>query len=187
MKRSTTQLHKEIPSPTPIFGYDGTFPGPTFDVSKDTNVVVEWVNEIAPLDPTVPQHILAPVVVQPTADVPFPQDWPGSQGGQPSSAPPAPIWTVVHLHGGTTPPGSDGWPDDAFPYPQSAFYTYPTEPRATMLWYHDHADMITRLNVGAGSPGFTLYVTPLKTSLASRSCATMKTAARRGRSTSCRS
>jgi spore coat protein A len=62
----------------------------------------------------------------------------------------------VHLHGGTTPPGSDGWPDDAFPSGDSAFYTYPGEPRATQLWYHDHADMITRLNVAAGLAGLYL-------------------------------
>ena len=162
MKRSQVRLHSQIPAdrPTPIFGYDGTFPGPTFDVHHRTTVVVEWVNRIEPVgDPNDPKapHILRGVVVPPTVAVPFPQDWPGSGPTATfETAKPAPIWTVVHLHGGTTPPGSDGWPDDAFPTGQGAVYTYPGEPRATALWYHDHADMITRLNVAAGLAGFYL-------------------------------
>ena len=84
----------------------------------------------------------------------LPQDWPGTANAKPSTVfAPAPIWTVVHLHGGSTPPGSDGYPDDAFPPGDQAVYTYDGQPRASLLWYDDHADMITRLNVQAGLAG----------------------------------
>lgn len=33
---------------------------------------------------------------------------------------------------------------------QAAYYTYPNGQAATMLWYHDHAMHVTRLNVYAG-------------------------------------
>jgi spore coat protein A len=160
MKLATTQLHSRLPATTPIFGYDGTYPGPTFDVDYKTKVVVEWVNNIGMTQPDKQNsqaHIINSVIVAPTPDSLFPQDWPGSENGQSSTIfKPAPIWTVVHLHGGSTPPGSDGWPDDAYIQGQSALFTYPGERRGTMLWYHDHADMITRLNVYAGLAG--IYV-----------------------------
>jgi spore coat protein A len=149
MKRATAQLHSQLP-PTPIYGYDGIYPGPTIEVSESRKVTVEWVNALGS-----GPHILRQVAIKPQADMPFPQDWPGTFGTPDPDFTPqdARIWTVVHLHGGTTPPGSDGYPDDAFPSGQGAFYTYPGEPRATLLWYHDHADTITRLNVEAGLAG----------------------------------
>src|SRR5512146_94952 len=83
--------------------------------------------------------------------------------------------TSVHLHGGFVPWISDGgpftWFDDAGNYgesvidinnqnlfkilnpdlqPGQAEYYYPNDQSARMMWYHDHAVGITRLNAYAG-------------------------------------
>lgn len=65
-----------------------------------------------------------------------------------------PVPTAVHLHGGHTPPDSDGYPTDLL-LPADGWnhgghshpgdvkrgvreYVYPCEQRAATLWYHDH-------------------------------------------------
>lgn len=75
---------------------------------------------------------------------------------------------ALHLHGGYTPWISDGgpfsWfgtdgsygpsavsvPDMAIPVPGTFNYYYPNDQSARMMWYHDHALGITRLNAYAG-------------------------------------
>jgi RNA polymerase sigma factor (sigma-70 family) len=64
--------------------------------------------------------------------------------------------TVVHLHGGVTPPESDGFPTDHIMPGLSRTYTYPNEGRAATLWYHDHAMDHTGRNIYIGLAG--LYV-----------------------------
>jgi spore coat protein A len=81
------------------------------------------------------------------------------------------VWNVVHLHGGWNPPQSDGNPAAWFSpqgrhgplyatlpgaAPNEGIYAYGNRQRATMLWYHDHAMDLTRLNNYAGLSG--LYV-----------------------------
>jgi spore coat protein A len=74
------------------------------------------------------------------------------------------VRTVVHLHGGHVPDHSDGYPEAWFspgfkekgPHWSRQVYDYPNDQDATMLFYHDHAMGITRLNVYAGLAG--LYV-----------------------------
>ncbi len=71
------------------------------------------------------------------------------------------VRTVTHLHGGETPSPSDGYPEAWFtkgyeevgPFFEREVYEYLNNQRATMLWYHDHAMGITRLNNYAGLPG----------------------------------
>src|SRR5262249_36654189 len=75
--------------------------------------------------------------------------------GMMTRAPAAP-WTVVHLHGSPNPPDSDGWPDNAYFPGGSQVHHYPAQESAALLWYHDHANMVTRLNVYAGLAG--LYI-----------------------------
>jgi spore coat protein A, manganese oxidase len=60
---------------------------------------------------------------------------------------------VVHLHGAKAPPHSDGYPDDWFVPGKSALCFYPNDQEAAMLWYHDHAIGINRLNIYAGLMG----------------------------------
>ncbi|MCI0617225.1 multicopper oxidase domain-containing protein [bacterium] len=62
--------------------------------------------------------------------------------------------TAVHLHGGVTPPDSDGFPADTILPHQSRVYTYPNDGRAATLWYHDHAMHHTGRNIYMGLAGF---------------------------------
>jgi spore coat protein A, manganese oxidase len=86
-----------------------------------------------------------------------------------------PVPVVVHLHGGKTPPESDGYPTDLI-LPAHATnkavamhkghstvsgighgfkdYTYPNEQQSATLWYHDHRDMFTGPQVYKGLAGF---------------------------------
>ncbi|SEP18274.1 multicopper oxidase family protein [Paenibacillus sp. OV219] len=137
MKEFSQKLHRDL-GPTRLWGYEGVFPGPTFEVLKNETVFVKWINDLPnkhflPVDPTI--H--------------------GSEITLPEGR------SVVHLHGGRTPAHSDGYPEAWFtknfektgPLFEREVYTYPNIERATMLWYHDHTIGITRLNVYAGLVG----------------------------------
>ena len=92
-----------------------------------------------------------------------------------------PVPVVVHLHGGKTPPESDGYPTDLIllkgsergpSYFHSSShgsnipgggahqgqkdYTYPNDQRAATLWYHDHRMDFTGPQVYKGLAGFYL-------------------------------
>jgi spore coat protein A len=94
-----------------------------------------------------------------------------------------PVPTVVHLHGGHVPPGSDGFPTDlVYPRPGAGVpmaampgmapmampdplartstgsrdYDYPMIQRGTTLWYHDHRMSFTAQSVYRGLAGFHL-------------------------------
>ncbi len=137
MKQMYQKLHKDLPG-TVIWGYQGIYPGPTFEVKRNQKIRVRWMNDlpdehILPLDHTV--H---------GAGVEVPD-----------------VRTVVHLHGARVRPDSDGYPDAWFtknyqvvgPFFEQETYEYPNDMEATMLWYHDHAIGITRLNIYAGLAG----------------------------------
>lgn len=125
--------------------------GPTIEAQSGRPVVVKFTNNLpttshpvqASIDPTVPDAAMYP-------------------GLQPGRATP-------HLHGGFTDPRFDGHPHSWFtaltgPGQQgshyatldptqplnTAVYKYSNEQQAAMLWYHDHAMGITRLNAYAG-------------------------------------
>jgi FtsP/CotA-like multicopper oxidase with cupredoxin domain len=69
-----------------------------------------------------------------------------------SNALPVPI--VNHLHGGRTPPESDGYPTDFVPPGVAREYWYPNTQRAATLWYHDHRMDFTGPQVWRGLAGF---------------------------------
>ncbi len=116
---------------TTVWGYNGIFPGPTFETRSGRQVVVRQRNEL-----------------------------------------PTPIST--HLHGGHTPPRSDGYPTNLVlptrggsptyaehgDSPGWTFhrghkdYTFPQQQRATTLWYHDHRMDFTGPQVWRGLAGF---------------------------------
>ena len=140
MREMMQKLHRDLP-PTRIWGYNGMFPGPTFHVVRNQPIQVLWKNELPnrhflPIDHTVHGAGI---------DVPD-------------------VRTVVHLHGGSTPDTSDGYPEAWFtrsfqqlgPFFTQPVYEYPNQQAATNLWYHDHAMGITRLNIYAGLIG--MYV-----------------------------
>jgi FtsP/CotA-like multicopper oxidase with cupredoxin domain len=98
---------------TVIWGYNGTFPGPTIKARRGRTVVVRHVNRL--------------------------------------SAP-----TAVHLHGGVTPPESDGFPTDHVLPGEAREYRYPNVQRAATLWYHDHTMERTGRNIYMGLSGLYL-------------------------------
>jgi len=141
MREFQVRLHRDMPQTT-LWGYADTSPGPTFEVQRGQPILVEWANELPrrhflPLDHTI--H--------------------GAEADKPE------VRTVVHLHGGRTPPDSDGYPEDWFVPGQSATCYYPNQQEATALFYHDHAMGITRLNAVAGLTGLYLIRDGLEDSL----------------------
>jgi len=120
------KVHRDLP-PTHMWGFGATCPGATFDVRSGQEILVQWANEL-------PQkHFL-----------PIDHHIGGAGKDQPE------VRAVVHLHGGKVPAESDGYPEDWSVPGKSALYHYPNKQDAAMLWYHDHAMGINRLNIYAG-------------------------------------
>ena len=141
MRQFARQVHRDMP-PTTFWGYLGMSPGPTFEIHRGQPILVEWVNEL-------PQkHFL-----------PIDHTLHGAEQGTPE------VRTVVHLHGGRTPPDSDGYPEDWFVTGKSATCYYPNQQDAAALFYHDHAMGITRLNAVAGLSGLYIIRDELEDSL----------------------
>ena len=118
---------------TTVWGYEGSYPGPTIEARRNKPVSVKWINELPN------QHIL-----------PIDTTLHGSEPWQPE------VRTVVHLHGAHTKPQFDGYPEDWYTSNQRknfAVYTYKNDQEPAALWYHDHAVGNTRLNVYAGLAG----------------------------------
>jgi spore coat protein A, manganese oxidase len=140
MKQVKQKLHRDLP-PTTVWGYNGMYPGPTFEARRNQPIFVKWKNKL-PFE-----HLL-----------PVDRTIHGAEPDQPS------VRTVVHLHGGRVQPENDGHPEAWFTrnfenvgtnFVHEVYY-YPNCQRPTTLWYHDHAIGITRLNVYAGLAGFYL-------------------------------
>lgn len=64
--------------------------------------------------------------------------------------------TVTHLHGGHTPPDSDGYPTDLVQPGTHRDHVFPLEQRAATLWYHDHRMDQTGPQVWRGLAGLFL-------------------------------
>lgn len=140
MKQVQQKLHRDL-KPTTVWGYNGMYPGPTFEVRRNQPIYVKWENKL-PFE-----HLL-----------PVDRTVHGAELDRPS------VRTVVHLHGGRNRPENDGYPEAWFtrnfknvgPKFLHEVYYYPNGQRPATLWYHDHAVGITRLNVYAGLAGFYL-------------------------------
>ncbi len=150
MTEQFQQLHRDLP-PTRVWGYAGSYPGPTIEAFRGQPVTVRWHNDlrIAETGQVRTEHVL------PVDECLHGPDMTGK----------VPVG-VVHLHGGRVGPESDGSPDLAFPPGQSSpLYTYPNNQPAATVWYHDHALGITRLNVYMGMAGFYILRDPVEQSL----------------------
>ena len=130
------KIHRDLP-PTGLWGYNGAWPGPTFEVRRGQGLAVRWTNAL----PT--KHFL-----------PIDTTIHGAEEGVPE------VRTVVHVHGAQVLPEHDGYPDawatsdgKTGPVAAPAVNHYPNQQRAAMLWYHDHAIGATRLNIYAGLAG----------------------------------
>jgi spore coat protein A len=137
MRPFRQKIHRDL-SPTTLWGYNNSWPGPSFEVRKGQSVTVKWINEL----PT--KHFL-----------PIDTTIHGSEEGVPEGR------SVVHVHGARVLPESDGYPDSWYtadgktgPVPGANPSHYPNEQQASTLWYHDHSLGITRLNMYAGLAGF---------------------------------
>src|SRR5208282_2949679 len=115
---------------TRLWGYAAASPGPTFETRSGEGLLVEWVNELPE------KHFL-----------PIDHTIHGAEPDKPD------VRAVVHLHGAKAPPESDGYPENWYVPGKSALCHYPNRQDAAMLWYHDHALGINRLNVFAGLLG----------------------------------
>jgi spore coat protein A len=143
------QLHRDLP-PTTVWGINGGYPGPTIEAGCGQPVSVTWVNNLRDLTTGQlrTQHYLP---------VDLCLDGPDEYG--------AAARTVFHLHGGVVPHDFDGYPEYTQLPGQQVTYDYPNlQPPAT-LWYHDHSQGITRLNVYMGLAGFYLLRDPFEQSL----------------------
>ncbi len=144
------QLHPNLPNKTKLWGYgqNGNFThlGGVIVAQRGSPIQITFVNQlpsthILPVDTTIP----------------------GAETGQAQNR------AAVHLHGGFVPWISDGGPFDWFdpsgnhgssflnnqvlnPGAKNgqAEYYYPNDQSARLMWYHDHAIGITRLNAYAG-------------------------------------
>lgn len=115
---------------TPIWGYNGIFPGPTIVSRRGAQTIVRHRNELP-----------VPVVVHLHGGRTAPE-----HDGYPTDL----LWpvgadhaTVGHRHGGTI---ADGERE----------YRYPLAQRAATLWYHDHRMDFTGASVWRGLAGFHL-------------------------------
>jgi spore coat protein A len=133
------KVHRDLP-PTTVWGYNGSWPGPTIEAKSGETLHINWTSKLPPV------HLL-----------PIDHSIHGAESTLPS------VRNVAHLHGACALPDDDGYPDAWFtahgehgpefnPRPSA----YPNCQPSTTLWYHDHALGITRLNVYAGLAGFYL-------------------------------
>ncbi len=132
MREMRVKLHRDLP-PTVVWSYGDSLFGPIFDTRSGSGLLVEWANELPA------KHFL-----------PIDHTLHGAEADKPE------VRAVVHLHGGKTPPESDGYPESWFVPGKSATCFYPNQQDATMLFYHDHTMGINRLNIYAGLQGLFL-------------------------------
>ena len=129
MRPLEAKVHRDT-KPTRWWGAAGSVPGPTIETRSGQGVLIEWANELPQ------QHFL-----------PIDHKLHGAGADKPQ------VRTVIHVHGAKAPPQSDGYPEDWVVPGKSNLYFYPNQQDAAMLWYHDHAMGINRLNIYAGILG----------------------------------
>ena len=133
------KVHRDL-QPTTLWGYNGSWPGPTIEAQSGKTLNIKWTSKLSGT------HLL-----------PIDHSIHGAESTLPS------VRNVAHVHGACAMPDDDGYPEAWFtahgehgprfnPQPSS----YPNCQPSTALWYHDHALGITRLNVYAGLAGFYL-------------------------------
>jgi len=166
----TQQMHPDLPNPTHLWGYVDTatnksgYLGPLIIAQRNKPVVLRMQNKLPAT------HIL-----------PVDTSLMGSEPEIPVNR------CCVHLHGGLVPWTSDGGPYTWFTpsgivgatdgsagecflngvegLPGAADYYYPNNQSERLVWYHDHAMGITRLNAYAGMAAGYLITDPVITAL----------------------
>jgi spore coat protein A, manganese oxidase len=136
MREAMVKVHRDLP-PTKMWTLGGSFPGPTIETQSAKGMIVEWANELPA------KHFL-----------PIDHSLHGAGNDVPE------VRGVVHLHGGRTPPESDGYPEDWVVPGTSQTCYYPSSQHAAQLFYHDHTMGINRLNTYAGMMGMFIIRDP---------------------------
>jgi FtsP/CotA-like multicopper oxidase with cupredoxin domain len=148
IREVSQRLHRDLP-PTRVWGYGGSYPGPTILAGSGLPVTVTWVNDLRDSSGALRTTHYLPVDL--------------CIHGADMAGPTARV--VSHLHGGHVPAAVDGYPDSTLLPGQQTTYVYPNHQDAATLWYHDHALGITRLNVIMGLAGFYLLRDATETAL----------------------
>ena len=172
-------LHSQM-KPTLLWGYAGSFPGPTIEARRGVPLRVTFRNELRDV------RLLAALPVDQTLHWADPLGAAAGQHAHAAAGPkgahaPAraasralrrryagPVPLVTHLHGAEADSASDGHPEawytPGFEKRGPAFVReaseFPNAQPAGTLWYHDHALGITRLTTYAGLAGFYLLRDP---------------------------
>jgi spore coat protein A len=118
-----------------LWGYEGTYPGPTIEAGAGELAVVNWINDLRDDEGEFLTRHELPVDLCP-------------HGASDDAK------HVTHVHGAHTPPEFDGYPEDTFLPGEQDTYLYLNEQLPATLWYHDHSLGQTRLNVYLGEAGF---------------------------------
>jgi spore coat protein A, manganese oxidase len=129
IREALVKVHRDLP-PTPMWTMGGSFPGPTIETATGKGMIVEWENRLPS------RHFL-----------PIDHSLHGAGKDLPE------VRAVVHLHGGRTPPDSDGYPESWVVPGKSQTCYYPSLQQGATLFYHDHTMGINRLNTYAGMMG----------------------------------
>jgi spore coat protein A, manganese oxidase len=143
----TQMLHPDLPGPTKFWGYADVTNGQVANHRYLGGVIVAQQNR--------PVRLKTINQLPPTHPLPVDTTLMGAELD--------PNRICVHLHGGLVPWTSDGGPQAWFSpsasgpsflngtgVPGEALYRYPNGQSARLVWYHDHAIGITRLNAYAG-------------------------------------
>jgi spore coat protein A len=140
---------------TKVWGYNGSYPGPSILARKNVPLNVFWHNKLVNGNDQPLPHLLP---IDRSIDWAFANDPNWQSYGVP---------IVTHVHGGHTESASDGLPDNwytpnfarkgpGFTKGDIDPYRYDNDQEAATIWYHDHALGVTRLNVYAGLAGYYL-------------------------------
>lgn len=128
-RNAVHRFHRDLPK-SKTFAYgSATYLGPVLEAQRDVPTLLAFHNQLGP-------HVFADDI-----DTTI-------HGG--SDADKTTPRSVLHLHGGVSPPASDGHPEATLLPGESFTHRYPNGQEAACLWYHDHAMGITRLNAYAG-------------------------------------
>lgn len=141
MREFHGKVHRDM-KPTRLWGIGSSSPGPTLETESGKGLLVEWANELPR------EHFL-----------PIDHSIHGAEPDKPD------VRSVIHMHGAKVGPESDGYPENWYVPGKSATYYYPNQQDAALLWYHDHALGINRLNVLAGLFGLFVVRDPVEKSL----------------------
>jgi spore coat protein A len=139
-----------VPLMTTVWGYNGSYPGPTLVARRDVPIDVRWTNGLVDAHGTPLPHLLP---VDTSIHWAMPENWPAC--GVP---------LTTHVHGAHVESESDGLPDSwytpGFTQTGPGWFKevlhYDNTQEAATIWYHDHVLGMTRLNVYAGLAGFYL-------------------------------